>query len=152
MKGIQEISIIPGIPIRPALAERLNDAESILQKIGPCAVQPKLDGIRLQIHIDKRKHPSVIRLYSRNLLELSPMFPDIVSALHDFPVQTLIVEGEAICINPKTGDFLPFQMTIKRKRKYDIEKTTENFPIQLYLFDILFFNGSLLFKKPHSKR
>jgi DNA ligase-1 len=51
--GLDEIAMTVGVPVRPAAAERLPDAASIVEKIGPCVAQPKLDGFRLQIHIDR---------------------------------------------------------------------------------------------------
>src|SRR5437868_14346936 len=52
--GLKRLGIQPGIPIRPAAAERLSDAQEIIEKIGVCVAQPKLDGFRLQVHIEKK--------------------------------------------------------------------------------------------------
>src|SRR5262249_42689057 len=112
LSGIKAVSIIPGIPIRPALAERMPDAASIIKKLGPCVVQPKLDGFRLQVHIDHTQTPPLIRFFSRNLLDMSHMFPDLTHALKSLKVKTLVAEGEAIGVDVATGSFLPFQETV----------------------------------------
>ncbi len=150
--GIHAMAIKPGIPIRPSAAERLADAAAIIKKLGTCVAQPKLDGFRLQVHLDNSAKHKVVRFFSRNLLDMSAMFPDLVASLYELDVEQLIVEGEAICINPQTGDFLPFQETVKRKRKHNIDQVAEVFPLKLYLFDILFLNGTSLLSKTHEER
>jgi DNA ligase 1 len=152
ISGIKKISITPGIPILPAAAERMPDAASIIKKIGHCVAQPKLDGFRLQVHIDNTHKKPIMRFFSRNLLDMSHMFPDLIKSLTDLDVKTLVAEGEAICVDVQTGSFLPFQETVKRKRKYDIEKFAQDFPIRLFLFDVLYLNGESLLDQPHEQR
>jgi DNA ligase 1 len=152
ISGIKKISITPGIPILPAAAERMPDAAAIIKKIGPCVAQPKLDGFRLQVHIDNTHKKPIMRFFSRNLLDMSHMFPDLIKSLTDLDVKTLVAEGEAICVDVQTGSFLPFQETVKRKRKYDIEKFAQDFPIRLFLFDVLYLNGESLLDLPHEQR
>ena len=149
--GLEKISIIVGIPIRPAAAERLPTARDIIDKIGPCIAQPKLDGFRLQIHLDFRTEKKMW-FYSRNLQNMSNMFPDLVKALSDLDVETLIAEGEAIVYDEQTGSFVPFQETVKRKRKHGIEEAAAEMPLKLFLFDILYLNGVSLLNKTHHTR
>jgi DNA ligase-1 len=152
VEGIGQIAIAPGIPIRPSAAERLSDAAAIIKKLGPCIAQPKLDGFRLQVHIDNRPGHETIRFFSRNLLDMSDMFPDLVAELKKINVLQLVAEGEAICIDPKTGLFLPFQETVKRKRKHDIAAVAQEFPLKLFLFDMLYLNGQSLLSQTHMQR
>lgn len=149
---IEKMNIQMGIPIRPAAAERLPTAKAIMEKIGSCIAQPKLDGFRLQIHLDKRGEKPIIHFFSRNLQDMSYMFPDLAKTVTDLAVETLICEGEAICYDPNTGSFLPFQETVKRKRKHGIEEAMTDFPLKLYLFDILYLNGESLLSDTHKKR
>jgi DNA ligase-1 len=141
-----------GIPIRPAAAERLPTAQDIFDKIGPCIAQPKLDGFRLQIHIDKRETEPKIFFFSRNLKDMSAMFPDLKEWLLALPVQTLICEGEAIGYDANTHTFLPFQETVKRKRKHGVEKASQEFPLKLFLFDVLYYDGNSLLAMPCEDR
>lgn len=148
--GIRQMHIVVGIPIRPAAAERLPSPAAVVAKLGHCVAQPKLDGFRVQIHIDNKNNS--IRFFSRNLLDMSSMFPDLVTYLKTIPVDTLIVEGEAIAYDPDTNNFLPFQETVKRKRKHAIDQAAEEIPLKLFLFDLLYLNGVEYLTKTHQER
>ena len=152
MQAIEKMRIEVGIPIRPAAAERLPTAKAIFEKLGDCVAQPKLDGFRLQIHLDKTGKKPVVHFFSRNLKDMSYMFPDLVAALLKLDVQTLISEGEAIVYNPNLDQFLPFQETVKRKRKHGIEEIASELPLRFYVFDILYLNGKPLLDEPHDER
>lgn len=148
--GLEHMQIHMGIPIRPAAAERLPTAKDIFEKIGPCIAQPKLDGFRLQIHVQKKGNH--IYFFSRNLQDMSVQFPDLVATLQKLDVDTLIAEGEAIVYDEATGCYLPFQETVKRKRKHGIEQASETYPLRLYLFDVLYLNGESFLDKTHTQR
>jgi len=151
--GIDSMHIHMGIPIRPAAAERMPNARAIIDKLGPCVAQPKLDGFRLQIHVNKTdKHNPVVKFFSRNLIDMSAMFPDLVKAFLKLDVKELICEGEAIVYDPDTESFLPFQETVKRKRKHGIEQAIIDLPLQVYLFDLLYLNGKEFLGKTHEER
>lgn len=152
IEAIEHMHAQVGTPIRPAAAERLPTARAIIEKIGSCIAQPKLDGFRLQIHLDKRTKKPRIHFYSRNLIDMSSMFPDLVAALKELDVTDMIAEGEAIVFDPNTGSFLPFQETVKRKRKHGIEQAMSDFPLQLFLFDLLYLNGQELLSITHAER
>lgn len=150
--AIKNMQIHLGIPIRPAAAERLPTAKAIVEKIGHCIAQPKLDGFRLQIHINKTKKEPEIHFFSRNLQDMSFMFPDIKKAVAELDVEELICEGEAIVFDPNTGSFLPFQETVKRKRKHDIEEVMAELPLRVFIFDILYLNGKEYMSDTHEER
>lgn len=152
IKAIKEMKIHLGIPIRPAAAERLPTAKAVFEKLGPCVAQPKLDGFRLQVHVDNSSGKPQIHFFSRNLLDMSPMFPDLTQAFKELDVKELIVEGEAIVYDAETDSFLPFQETVKRKRKHGIEEMVEEFPLQFFAFDLLYLNGESYLDKPHYER
>lgn len=150
--ALDAMNIHVGIPIRPSAAERMPTAQAIIKKIGHCVAQPKLDGFRIQIHIDKTKDTPKIEFFSRHLVDMSAMFPDLVDALMHIPIKSLIAEGEAIAYDPHTGTFLPFQETVKRKRKHGIEQAVSEFPLRVYLFDLLYLDGISYINMPHSER
>ncbi len=152
IEGIKKSSIIPGVPILPAAAERMSDAKSIVERLGSCIAQPKLDGFRLQVHIDRTGDKPLVRFFSRNLQDMSEMFPDLYAAVLDLDVKTLVAEGEAIAYDVDTGVFLPFQETVKRKRKHEIASAAEDFPLKLFFFDLLFLNGESFLNKTHHDR
>ncbi len=168
--GIKDIVITVGIPIRPASAERQPSVEKIIERLGECRAQLKLDGFRLQIHInngvqnddkpkktlnkesDYTKSNRRVCFFSRHLKDMSNMFPDMIDALTALPVKNIICEGEAICYDTNTGNFLPFQETVKRKRKHDIEEVAVEYPLRIYLFDLLYLDGESCIEKTHDER
>jgi DNA ligase 1 len=152
MHAIKKMHIQLGIPILPAAAERLPTAQAIFEKLGMCFAEPKLDGFRLQIHVNKRKSHPEIHFFSRNLIDMSPMFPDLAKEFLKLDVEDLICEGEAIGYDLNTGGFLPFQETVKRKRKHGIEQAATEFPLKVFLFDLLYLNGHDYLSVPYTKR
>ncbi len=152
LDGIRAMQIHVGIPIRPAAAERLSSPKAIVEKLGDCIAQPKLDGFRVQVHMKKSGSKIDVHFFSRNMLDMSDMFPDLKKAVMDLDVTSLICEGEAIVYDQATDTFLPFQQTVKRKRKHDIEQASQDFPLRLYLFDILYLDGASLLNQTHAYR
>lgn len=154
IEGIKKITPKVGVPILMMRAERLSSGKEIIEKIGLCAVEPKYDGFRLQVHYQKKNH--LIRLFSRNLEDVTFMYPDIVEAVKkQIIAEEIIFEGEAIGFNPQTGDFLPFQETVQRKRKYDIEEKVKEVPLKLFAYELLYLNGKnyldIFFKERRSQ-
>lgn len=150
LKGLKGLKISLGIPIMPALCQRLPTAEEMIKKMGKVAVEPKYDGQRLTVHFDKGR---LVRIFTRNLENVTKMFPDIVEALsREVKAKSAILDGEAIGIDLKTGNFLPFQETIKRKRKYQVKEMVKQIPLKFFCFDILSKDGQDLLKVPFNKR
>ncbi len=151
-KGIKDFKVTLFKPIRPALAERLPTAEEILEKMhGKCAVDSKYDGFRVQVHVDRKSKK--VEIFSRRLEKVTNMFPEIVkAALEEVKADTAIFDGEAIAFNEDTGEYYPFQETIQRKRKHDIEKKSIEMPLHVFAFDIMFVNGVDYLEKPYEER
>ncbi|MFA5770641.1 MAG: ATP-dependent DNA ligase, partial [Patescibacteria group bacterium] len=151
-KGINGLKVIePKVftPIIMMKAERMSSASEIIKQIGKCLVEPKFDGFRLQIHYKDNQ----VKLFSRSLEEVTHMYPDIVEGVkQEIKADELIIEGEAIGYNPKTGEFLPFQETVQRKRKYDIGAKAIEVPLKLFAFELLYLNGKNFIKLPFSER
>ncbi|MBI5035799.1 ATP-dependent DNA ligase [Candidatus Micrarchaeota archaeon] len=136
-------------PIRPALAERLPDAKAIIERLGECMVEAKYDGLRLQVH----KKNSKVEIYSRRQEKVTHMFPDIVEAVRkQIKADEAIFEGEAIGFNEKTGEFVPFQETIQRKRKHGVGEYAKEIPLKLFAFDLLYADGKDLTFEKYSYR
>ncbi len=150
IEGVKGIKIQLGIPIRAMLAERLPSLEEILAKMGGrAAFEYKYDGMRIQGHVGKK-----IWLYSRRLENLTSQFPDVVEALKEaFKGEEGIFDGEAVPVDINTGELLPFQVVSHRRgRKYGIEKAMEDYPVVLFLFDVLYLDGEDLTQKPYPER
>lgn len=150
--GLKKMHIQVGIPIRPAAAERLSSPQAIVEKLGPCVAQPKLDGFRVQVHVQKTNKQTGVHFFSRNMLDMSDMFPDLTKLVAQLPVKSLICEGEAIVYDEQTDTFLPFQQTVKRKRKHDVEAVSQELPLRLYIFDLLYLNGVSMLDQTHAHR
>ncbi len=153
-KGIEGLHHVkPHIftPILMMRAERLSSGKEIVEKIGESIIEPKYDGFRLQVHYSKKNHE--VRLYSRNLEEVSPMYPDIVEGIKkEIKAAEIILEGEAIGYDQKHHKLLPFQLTVQRKRKYDIEEKAKEIPLKLFVFELLYADGVSYINEPFTKR
>lgn len=149
VKALKKLKISIGHPIRMELAERAKSAEEIIERMGECAIEPKVDGFRVQAH----KNGDKVRLFSRNLEETTEMFPDVAEAVRtQISAKKAILEGEAIAFDPETGDFLPFQETIQRKRKYGIDEMKQSKPLKLLAFDVLLIEGEDVTGEPYQER
>jgi DNA ligase-1 len=148
MKGIEKFKIKAGNPIRSALAERLPSAEEIIEKLGKCAVEAKYDGFRIQVHRSGKN----VQLFSRRQENTTHMFPEIVKAVSQLPQKELIMEGEALSYNEETAEYYPFQMTIQRKRKHDVGEMAKEYPLKLFIFDVLYADGKDYTEEPFEKR
>ncbi|MDO8576831.1 MAG: ATP-dependent DNA ligase [Candidatus Daviesbacteria bacterium] len=146
LRGVQELNVTVGRPIRSQLAERLPDAKNILEKFGGEAhVQYKYDGFRIEIH----KQGKEVRLFSRNLEETTLMFPEIIRGiLKQIKADSIILDSEAVAFNPQSEEFLPFQETTKRRRKYNIEEMAARLPLKAFVFDIMYLNNESLIDLP----
>ena len=147
--ALAKIQVKVGNPVRMALAERAKSSEDIVTRLGKCAIENKYDGFRCQVH----KQGDQVRIFSRNLEETTTMFTDIVEGIRkQIQAKTAILEGEALSYDPETGEFHPFQVTMQRKRKYDLENMTVKFPLRLVAFDLLFVDGKDFTGEGYSKR
>lgn len=149
MEGIKEYHVKVGRPIRMMLAQRLNSVKEIVEKTGMAICDYKYDGERVQIH----KNGGKVELFSRNLENITSQYPDIVKlAVNNIKAGEVIVEGECVAVDTDTGYMLPFQELMKRRRKYGIEEKAEEFPVNMYLFDVLLIDGEDIMNLPLDKR
>ncbi len=151
IEGLKDVKPVLFTPILMMRAERLSSGEEILEKIGRCAVEPKFDGFRLQVHYSKKEQKVVT--YTRGLESVMEAYPDVVAAtMTELDVDSIIFEGEAIGYVPETDEFLPFQMTVSRKRKHDIEEQAKLIPLKMFTFDLLYLNGKSYIDEPYTIR
>ena len=146
---LQQFQITVFNPIRPMLAERVKSEQESIQKMGnKFAAEYKLDGERVQIHLDEK-----VILYSRSLENITSYYPDIVEKIPDvIKADNAILEAEVVAINENTGEFLPFQELMHRRRKYGIQKAVDEYPITVNFFDVLYHNGKSCLNKPYQLR
>ncbi|MGA2785058.1 MAG: ATP-dependent DNA ligase [Candidatus Bathyarchaeia archaeon] len=151
LNGINKFKISVGRPIRSMLCERLPSAKEILEKLGgEAAAEYKYDGLRIQAHIGRNG----VHLFSRRLENITDQFPDVAKYLKEsIRAEEAIVEGECVAVDSQTGDMLPFQIISQRRgRKFEIEKMSEEIPITLFLFDLLYLQGRDMTNVPYPER
>jgi DNA ligase-1 len=150
LAGVEKIHLIVGKPIRPMLAERLQSAQAILDKIGkPVAAEYKLDGERLQMHKDGEK----VELFSRRLERITYNYPDVVRYVKSHvKSKRAVLEGEVVAINANTGELLPFQELMHRRRKHGIEESMKQYPVAVNFFDALYVDGKDITGQAYLKR
>lgn len=148
--GVERFEVALFNPVRPMLADRVKSQEEAVSKMGNnFAAEYKLDGERVQLHVKGDK----VILYSRSLENISGYYPDIVEKIpKSIRADSAILEAEAVAINEDTGEFLPFQELMHRRRKYKIEKAVTQYPITVNFFDVLFYDGKSCLDSGYKER
>ena len=125
-------------PIRPMLADRVQSEKDVIKKMPEQFVaEYKLDGERVQIHMQSDK----IVLFSRRLENITQYYPDIVERIgKTLNVNEGVFEAEIVPINENTGEFLPFQELMHRRRKHKLDEAVLQYPITVNFFDVLYYD------------
>jgi len=164
IEGLNSIKMKPGVPIEPQKAQRLATAKEIIEKLNDCWCEYKFDGTRVQLHFDRRikdkstdlfgeKTKFLVKTFTRNLEESTHQYPDLIEAsIEQIDAESVIIDGEAIGFDKKTGEYLPFQETIQRKRKHNVAEVAEQIPLKYLVFDLLYYNGEETVKLPLIQR
>jgi DNA ligase-1 len=150
LDGTKKFEVSVFNPIRPMLADRVKSEEEALEKLGgEFAAEYKLDGERVQVHLKEDK----VILFSRRLENITSYYPDIVEKIPQIlKAKEAILEAEAVAIHEDTGEFLPFQELMHRRRKYGVEKAVEKYPIAVNFFDTLYLDGKSYLDLPYYNR
>jgi len=150
LEGLEDVHLKLFRPIRAMLAERLETLEEIFKRMGTAALEYKYDGLRVQAHVS----PNDIQLFSRHLERITGQFPEIVDGLRTaIKGRNVIIEGEAVPVDPNTGEFLPFQEVSRRRgRKTEVERMAKEFPVTLFAFDCLLREDEDLTPKTYKER
>lgn len=137
--ALEEYTVEVGIPVSPQLCQILGSADEVVEKMTEVFVEPKYDGLRVQIHIKKsgENGKTQIKVFTRNLEDASHMFPELEQLVPLLQADSVILDGEAIGYDPVTGKLMLFQETITRKRKHDIAETAKTVPLKFFIFDVL---------------
>ncbi len=151
--AVQKLKVQIGKPIRSELCERLPNPEKVFEKMSSkkegVHATLKYDGFRVQIH----KNGDKVSMYSRNLENMTHMFPEIIEGtLKQVKAKTAILDTEALAYQRESEEFLPFQETTKRRRKYNIEEMAKSLPLRAFVFDILYVDGKSLIDTPLFER
>ncbi|MBI2673429.1 ATP-dependent DNA ligase [Candidatus Woesearchaeota archaeon] len=153
-KGISHLekaNVEIGIPVNPMLAIRAENIDEGIESLGkPLLADIKLDGCRLQVH----KKGDKFWFYTRRLENVLNQFKELVPIFkQNVKGDSYILDCEIVGYDPKTGKHLPFQNISQRiKRKYDIERVSKEIPVEVNVFDILFYNGKSVMDKTQKER
>lgn len=147
--ALDEIVLEVGRPLRPMLAGSAPDVHAALATIaGEVAVETKLDGIRLQAHVDHGR----VGLFTRTLEDVTDRMPEITEGLAALPVTRAVLDGEVIALRPD-GRPEPFQVTGARTASTaDPERLREEVPLTPFFFDLLHLDGEDLVDAPARER
>jgi len=178
-KRLQKVKVQPGIPLLARLVERVPTFEEVFERLGEeVLVQTKYDGLRCQIHKFKNKELSKkeiiwlqhmqeegdvslfettdkeynVRLFTRNLEDVTDMFPEIVQSARDMEEESFILDSEVLGWDSKAKVFLPFQETMQRRRKHNVKGKQAEVPVRAVVFDLLYLEGESLLQKDTEER
>ena len=179
LRGIKRMKMKVGAPVLPASCQRVATPEEMLEKQGgKVLAEPKFDGERIQLHLDRESGEDLpagrqvgaeqeelalegaesasgvmVKMFTRNLEEVSAMFPELIEAANDqIKANQVVLDGEVVGIDPKTSKFIPFQETIQRKRKYGVKEKAAEVPVKYFAFDILHKDGRDLLELSFAER
>ena len=138
IKGLSHVHARIGSPVLSQLSQRLPTADEMIEKMGTVAVEPKYDGVRVELHFKRGKW---VRTFSRNLENTTAMFPELSAVGDEIAADEVILDGEAVGLDPATGKTVSFQETTTRKRKHNVELFSKAVPLKFFVFDILFKDG-----------
>jgi DNA ligase-1 len=140
--ALHEFTLTVGRPIAPMLAQSAPDIGAALEATGvPAAVDAKLDGVRIQVH----RQGDDIAVYSRSLDDLTGRMPEIVAAVRELPLRSVVLDGEAMAVDA-AGRPRPFQETASRGMR------RESGSLRAYFFDLLHVDGADLLDEPGLRR
>jgi DNA ligase-1 len=119
-------------PLKFMLASPAENAAEIIGRLGPTAwVEDKYDGIRAQLHRTGRE----VRLYSRDLHDITGQFPEVVAGARDL-TWTGILDGEMLAY--RDGLVMPFVALQKRLGRKDPSAAIRaEVPVIYVAFDLL---------------
>ncbi len=164
--ALKKITATPGTPMASKLVEREASSAAVWERMPNCFVQPKLDGLRGQIHFKKLEAGSrksdidaaqaeegdLVAVYSRNMENMTTNYPEILEAVKNLGVDSIILDSEIIGYDEANEVYRSYQDTMKRRRKYDIDEFAKNIPVKAMCFDILYLNDKDLTEEPIETR
>jgi len=150
-QAFKNISPVIGVPVLPMLAQRLKSPKDMITKMQNVSVEPKLDGLRIQIHL-KKGEGGFVKSFTRNLNETSWMFPELTKIATNINAQQIILDAEAIGVDEETKMLANFQTTMTRRRKHNIDQLSSSVPISFYVFDVMMIDGVNLMNEDYLTR
>jgi DNA ligase 1 len=146
--ALAQFTLTVGRPVLPMLAGSAKSVPEAVARLGPCAVEEKLDGIRIQAHRDERG----VRLYTRTLDDVTARLPEIAAAVEGFGARRFVLDGEVLAFDA-TGRPRPFQETAGRVgSRVDVAAAARAMPVSAVFFDALSVDDRDLLDEPYTGR
>jgi DNA ligase-1 len=147
--GLQRFQLQVMSPVVPMLAQVAGDVDEALETLaGDVAFEWKMDGARIQVH----KRGAEVRIFTRNLNDVTDAIPEIADAARALPAEQLVLDGETIAFTP-AGRPHAFQVTMRRfGRKLDVASLQQELPMRAYYFDCLRRDDASLADRPTHER
>ncbi|MFD9458639.1 ATP-dependent DNA ligase [Streptomyces sp. NPDC059985] len=146
--ALDRVTLRVGRPVQPMLAGTAPSVAAALIALGPCAVEEKLDGIRVQVHRDGDD----VRIHTRSLDEITDRLPEVAELVRTFPGERFILDGEVIGQTPD-GRPVPFQEIAGRVgSRLDVAAARRTLPVTAYFFDLLLTGDRVLLDLPVRER
>ncbi|MEV0741717.1 ATP-dependent DNA ligase [Streptomyces sp. NPDC050549] len=146
--SLDRFRLTVGRPVLPMLAHTASSVSEAVGKLGGCAVEEKLDGIRVQVHRDGE----TVRLYTRTLDDITDRLPELTAAAQELRSERFILDGEVISFD-EDGRPRSFQETAGRAgSRVDVATAAETVPVSPVFFDALSVDGRDLLDLPFAER
>ncbi len=131
-------------PVLPMLAKTAGSVAAGMDKLGAALIERKLDGARIQTHLSGGR----VRVYTRNLNDVTDRLPGVVAAVRGFAANSLVLDGEVLALRPD-GRPYPFQVTMGR-----FGSDADESPVDLtpFFFDIMHHDGRDVLDEPAEAR
>ncbi len=155
---LNTITVRPSRPVAFMLADTLVSIDSLKEYPKPLIIEYKYDGIRAQVH----KYNGNVKIFSRGLEDISKQFPEIVEGVNSLVHNDIVLDGEIVAL--KDGRMLAFNILQRRLGRKDNDNSSNNsnsiisnlrddiIEVKYFAFDILYYNGKSLLKKPLIER
>lgn len=140
---LDDVGLRVGRPVLPMLAATAATPSAALELTGRASVEYKLDGARIQVH----RTGDEVRVYTRNLADITHRVPEIVDVARALPAHDLILDGETLALDEDGGP-RPFQETMSRFGADAIR----DLALRPWFFDLIHLDGRDLIDEPLSTR
>jgi len=146
--GLNAFRLQVGQPLQPMLGQSASSIGEALERISPAAIEWKLDGARVQIHVLGEQ----VRVFTRSLDDITSRVPEVVEMAHSLGVASIVVDGEVLALQ-EDGRPHPFQVSASRfGSRIDVDRLRTSLPLRPFVFDILHLNGVDLIERTVAER
>ncbi|MFI1418464.1 ATP-dependent DNA ligase [Streptomyces sp. NPDC020731] len=146
--ALERFRLTVGRPVLPMLAHSAASVAEAVEKLGTCAVEEKLDGIRVQVHRDG----DTVRVHTRTLDDITSRLPEVTAAALRLRSERFILDGEVVSFDG-AGRPRSFQETAGRVgSRVDVATAAREVPVSPVFFDALSVDGRDLLDLPFTER